>query len=178
MRAPKEGDPTVGGGGREGGWVLWSGWGVCVGGGEQACLQSVQGRQGKSGPGIPSPNTARVDAAHPHLVSLLQHTRYSIPYFFNPKLNYAIQGPEKRWAPVTGFDLLSLTGELPGPLPPCLLGVARVAQLSCPTALLCPPRPALKTHFPAAPNPCPSRQRLRRAQEQRGQELARGCLHG
>ncbi|PSC76470.1 presenilin isoform B [Micractinium conductrix] len=36
--------------------------------------------------------------------------RYSIPYFLNPKLRYAIQGPQKRWAPVTGFDLLSKTG--------------------------------------------------------------------
>lgn len=36
--------------------------------------------------------------------------RYSIPYFVNPKLNYVIQGPEKRWGPVTGFDLLSKTG--------------------------------------------------------------------
>ncbi|EFN58207.1 hypothetical protein CHLNCDRAFT_20260, partial [Chlorella variabilis] len=37
--------------------------------------------------------------------------RYSIPYFVNPKLNYSIQGPNKRWGPVTGFDLLSKTGE-------------------------------------------------------------------
>ncbi|KAK9908386.1 hypothetical protein WJX75_007121 [Coccomyxa subellipsoidea] len=36
--------------------------------------------------------------------------RYSIPYFVNPKLNYVIQGPEKRFTPVTGFDLLSKTG--------------------------------------------------------------------
>lgn len=36
--------------------------------------------------------------------------RYSIPYFVNPKLNYVIQGPEKRFSPVTGFDLLSKTG--------------------------------------------------------------------
>lgn len=41
---------------------------------------------------------------------LLQGARYSIPYFVNPKLNYSIQGPEKRWGPVTGFDLLSKTG--------------------------------------------------------------------
>lgn len=36
--------------------------------------------------------------------------RYSMPYFVNPKLNYSFQGPEKRWGPVTGFDLLSKTG--------------------------------------------------------------------
>jgi hypothetical protein len=33
-----------------------------------------------------------------------------MPYFVNPKLNYVIQGPEKRFSPVTGFDLLSKTG--------------------------------------------------------------------
>lgn len=43
--------------------------------------------------------------------SHLQGARYSIPYFVNPKLNYSIQGPNKRWGPVTGFDLLSKTGE-------------------------------------------------------------------
>ena len=47
----------------------------------------------------------------PPLPCPLQGPRYSIPYFVNPKLNYAIQGPEKRWGPVTGFDLLSKTGE-------------------------------------------------------------------
>ena len=40
----------------------------------------------------------------------LQGARYSIPYFVNPKLNYIIEGPEKRFSPVTGFDLLSKTG--------------------------------------------------------------------
>ena len=40
----------------------------------------------------------------------VQGARYSIPYFVNPKLNFVIQGPEKRWGPVTGFDLLSKTG--------------------------------------------------------------------
>ena len=40
----------------------------------------------------------------------MQGARYSIPYFVNPKLNYVIEGPEKRFAPVTGFDLLSKTG--------------------------------------------------------------------
>jgi hypothetical protein len=40
----------------------------------------------------------------------MQGGRYSIPYFVNPKLNYVIQGPEKRWGPVTGFDMLSKTG--------------------------------------------------------------------
>ena len=40
----------------------------------------------------------------------LQGARYSIPYFVNPKLNYVIQGPEMRFSPVTGFDLLSKTG--------------------------------------------------------------------
>ena len=43
-------------------------------------------------------------------VGCLQGARYSIPYFVNPKLNYVIQGPEKRFSPVTGFDLLSKTG--------------------------------------------------------------------
>ncbi|KAI7838916.1 hypothetical protein COHA_007322 [Chlorella ohadii] len=36
--------------------------------------------------------------------------RYSIPYFVNPRLNYVMQGPEKRWGPITGFDILSKTG--------------------------------------------------------------------
>lgn len=40
----------------------------------------------------------------------LQGARYSVPYFVNPKLNYIIEGPEKRFSPVTGFDLLSKTG--------------------------------------------------------------------
>ena len=40
----------------------------------------------------------------------MQGPRWSIPYFVNPKLNFVIQGPEKRWGPVTGFDLLSKTG--------------------------------------------------------------------
>ncbi len=40
----------------------------------------------------------------------LQGARYSIPYFVNPKLNYVIEGPQKRFSPVTGFDLLSKTG--------------------------------------------------------------------
>ncbi|CAL5229196.1 g12477 [Coccomyxa viridis] len=39
-----------------------------------------------------------------------QGARYSVPYFVNPKLNYIIEGPEKRFSPVTGFDLLSKTG--------------------------------------------------------------------
>jgi hypothetical protein len=43
--------------------------------------------------------------------AFLQGPRYSIPYFVNPKLNYSIQGPNKRWGAVTGFDLLSKTGE-------------------------------------------------------------------
>lgn len=33
-----------------------------------------------------------------------------MPYFINPLLNYSLQGPEKRWGPVNGFDLLSKTG--------------------------------------------------------------------
>lgn len=41
----------------------------------------------------------------------LQGPRYSMPYFLNPKLNYVIQGPKKRWGPVTGFDMLSKTGK-------------------------------------------------------------------
>ena len=40
----------------------------------------------------------------------LQGARYSIPYFVNPKLNYVIEGPKMRFSPVTGFDLLSKTG--------------------------------------------------------------------
>lgn len=40
----------------------------------------------------------------------MQGPRYSMPYFVNPKLNYVIQGPNKRWGPVTGFDMLSKTG--------------------------------------------------------------------
>lgn len=41
----------------------------------------------------------------------LQGPRYSMPYFVNPKLNYVIEGPQKRWGPVTGFDMLSKTGK-------------------------------------------------------------------
>jgi hypothetical protein len=41
---------------------------------------------------------------------MVQGPRWSIPYFVNPKLNYVIQGPEKKFGPVTGFDLLSKTG--------------------------------------------------------------------
>ncbi len=40
----------------------------------------------------------------------LQGARFSIPYFVNPKLSYVIEGPEKHFSPVTGFDLLSKTG--------------------------------------------------------------------
>lgn len=40
----------------------------------------------------------------------MQGERHSMPYFVNPKLSYKIQGPEKRFSPVTGFDLLSKTG--------------------------------------------------------------------
>ena len=40
----------------------------------------------------------------------LQGARYSISYFVNPKLNYVIEGPKMRFLPVTGFDLLSKTG--------------------------------------------------------------------
>jgi len=47
---------------------------------------------------------------NPVLVLTLQGPRYSMPYFVNPKLNYVIQGPRKRWGPVTGFDMLSRTG--------------------------------------------------------------------
>lgn len=36
--------------------------------------------------------------------------RMSVPYFVNPKLNYVFQGPEKKYPPLTGFDLLSKTG--------------------------------------------------------------------
>ncbi|KAK9812273.1 hypothetical protein WJX73_009505 [Symbiochloris irregularis] len=37
--------------------------------------------------------------------------RYSIPYFANSKLDVVIQGPNKKFDPVTSFDLLSKTGE-------------------------------------------------------------------
>ena len=33
-----------------------------------------------------------------------------MPYFVNPKLNFVIEGPQKRFSRVTGFDLLSKTG--------------------------------------------------------------------
>lgn len=39
-----------------------------------------------------------------------QGERSSIPYFVNPKLNFQIQGPQKKYTPVTGFDLLAKTG--------------------------------------------------------------------
>eukprot|EP00775_Hariotina_reticulata_P003032 gene3032-3313_t len=39
-----------------------------------------------------------------------QGPRYSMPYFVNPKLHYVIQGSKKLWEPVTGFELLSKTG--------------------------------------------------------------------
>lgn len=41
------------------------------------------------------------------------------------RLNYVIQGPEKRWGPVTGFDLLSKTGGCPAR--PILPGAAQRA---------------------------------------------------
>ena len=34
----------------------------------------------------------------------------SVPYFVNPKLNYVFQGPEKKFPPLSGFDLLAKTG--------------------------------------------------------------------
>ena len=34
----------------------------------------------------------------------------SVPYFVNPKLNYKFQGPEKKFPPLSGFDLLAKTG--------------------------------------------------------------------
>lgn len=34
----------------------------------------------------------------------------SVPYFVNPKLNYTFQGPEKKFPPLSGFDLLAKTG--------------------------------------------------------------------
>ena len=33
-----------------------------------------------------------------------------MPYFVNPKLNYIFQGPEKKFPPLSGFDLLAKTG--------------------------------------------------------------------
>ena len=40
----------------------------------------------------------------------LQGSRMSMPYFVNPKLNYTFQGPEKKYPPLSGFDLLAKTG--------------------------------------------------------------------
>lgn len=40
----------------------------------------------------------------------LQGSRMSIPYFVNPRLNYIFQGPEKKYPPLSGFDLLAKTG--------------------------------------------------------------------
>ncbi|KAK9834460.1 hypothetical protein WJX74_002175 [Apatococcus lobatus] len=37
-------------------------------------------------------------------------SRMSMPYFVNPKLNYVFQGPEKKFPPLSGFDLLAKTG--------------------------------------------------------------------
>ena len=34
----------------------------------------------------------------------------SVPYFVNPKLNFPFQGPEKKYPPLSGFDLLAKTG--------------------------------------------------------------------
>lgn len=34
----------------------------------------------------------------------------SVPYFVNPNLNYKFQGPDKKYPPLTGFDLLAKTG--------------------------------------------------------------------
>ena len=34
----------------------------------------------------------------------------SVPYFVNPRLNYTFQGPEKKYPPLSGFDLLAKTG--------------------------------------------------------------------
>ncbi|KAK9803831.1 hypothetical protein WJX73_004943 [Symbiochloris irregularis] len=36
--------------------------------------------------------------------------RMSVPYFVNPNLNFKFQGPEKKYPPLTGFDLLAKTG--------------------------------------------------------------------
>lgn len=34
----------------------------------------------------------------------------SVPYFVNPDLNFVFQGPEKKFPPLSGFDLLAKTG--------------------------------------------------------------------
>ena len=40
----------------------------------------------------------------------VQGARMSVPYFVNPNLNFKFQGPEKKYPPLTGFDLLAKTG--------------------------------------------------------------------
>ena len=40
----------------------------------------------------------------------VQGSRMSVPYFVNPDLNYVFQGPEKKFPPLSGFDLLAKTG--------------------------------------------------------------------
>ena len=40
----------------------------------------------------------------------MQGSRMSVPYFVNPRLNYVFQGPEKKFPPLSGFDLLAKTG--------------------------------------------------------------------
>ena len=34
----------------------------------------------------------------------------SVPYFVNPDLNFVFQGPEKKFPPLSGFELLAKTG--------------------------------------------------------------------
>ncbi len=40
----------------------------------------------------------------------LQGARMSMPYFVNPRLNFTFQGPDKKYPPLSGFDLLAKTG--------------------------------------------------------------------
>ena len=56
---------------------------------------------------------AHAPTAHARTLSwhvALQGPRMSVPYFVNPKLNFKFQGPEKKFPPVSGFDLLAKTG--------------------------------------------------------------------
>ena len=88
----------------------------------------------------------------------MQGPRWSIPYFVNPKLNFVIQGPEKRWGPVTGFDLLSKTGAPDLPVV----------------------NPVLTLHAACASNQCLSRRRRQRVcgtQDRHREGVAEDCLH-
>ena len=110
VRAPKEGDPTV--------RVLFRFWAcVCAlwfAAAAAAAAAATKhrhplGRNKTPPPGGTHPNTPKT-RTKTHKNTQKQGPRYSMPYFVNPKLNYVIQGAQKRWGPVTGFDMLSKTG--------------------------------------------------------------------